>query len=213
MKKVLVLGDSLTLPRNHPQKCEYSDTWPELLKTHFKVHQVSIGGGTIKDLFRQIEYHIAYDPEIVILQGGIVDCAPRTLTRTELTVLENSWVGKRILGVIKKNSSYIRKLRKRTYISPKQFLYYADRIKQSFPNARVISVGILPANQDYETKIPGITSNICVYNDILRKVFRDGFLPMDDMDRSGIMSDDIHLNAKGQRDVFEKVIGMTGGDA
>ncbi len=54
MKKILVITDSLGLPRKDPEECLFENTWPFLLKKNgFIIHQVSIGGATIDQLYRQ----------------------------------------------------------------------------------------------------------------------------------------------------------------
>lgn len=42
MKKILIITDSLALPREKPEICAFEDTWPELLKKNkkFQIHQV-----------------------------------------------------------------------------------------------------------------------------------------------------------------------------
>ena len=77
MKKLLLITDSLGLPRLFPEKTEYEDTYPNLLKKHFIIMQYSKGGGTIIELYEQTGYFKAFEPDVIILQSGIVDCAPR----------------------------------------------------------------------------------------------------------------------------------------
>jgi acyl-CoA thioesterase-1 len=90
--KVLCIGDSLALPGHHNK---YEDTWFYKLKKEFPGHDfisffkrqltteilVTIGGGEkIEGAFPTgadcLEH---YMPEIVIIQLGIVDCAPRLI--------------------------------------------------------------------------------------------------------------------------------------
>ncbi len=71
MKKILVITDSLGLPRKDPEECLYENTWPILLKKNgFIIHQVSIGGATIDQLYRQVAYHKLFNPDIVIIQDS-----------------------------------------------------------------------------------------------------------------------------------------------
>lgn len=85
-RRILVITDSLGLPRDYPERCIYSDTWPALLKKDGHIiHQISIGGATVSELADQLlSYHLSFCPDVVLFQSGIVDCAPRAFTRNEL---------------------------------------------------------------------------------------------------------------------------------
>ena len=88
---ILVIGDSLSLPRNFPEEVNSCDIWPQLLqKKGINIVQASLGGGTIKDLFLQSNYYKAYTPSRVIVQSGIVDCAPRALTYFEKNLIASN---------------------------------------------------------------------------------------------------------------------------
>lgn len=81
----MILTDSLSLPRVFPEKCKFEDTYPYLLRRMgLHVHQVSIGGATSDTLVSQLHYHLPFNPKIIILQVGIVDCAPRFARKSEV---------------------------------------------------------------------------------------------------------------------------------
>jgi lysophospholipase L1-like esterase len=206
MKKILILADSPSLPRLHPEICEYEDTWPYLLKMDFLVHQVSIGGATISDLVRQMEYHKMVKPDFIILQCGIVDCAPRALSLFELELVKRIWGLRSILlPFIKRNNKWIRKVRKATNTDP--FLFKKELTKLLALNSKTkfLGVGILQANSEYEEIVPGISVHVAQYNKILVDALGKNFISLDQLDRSGIMSDHIHLNKAGQLAVFNKI--------
>jgi hypothetical protein len=207
MKRLLILGDSLSLPRLQPEFCGLEDTWPNLLKPQFQIHQVSLGGGTIGDLFRQVEYHKAFAPDIVVLQSGIVDCAPRALSIFELEFISKIWgIQSIVLSFVKKHSRSIRSWRNKTYTSPSLFSNKLNEIKTAFPNSQLIVVGILPPCQEYEKIVPGVSVRIKQYNIILREVGSENFISLDTISRDCIMSDFIHLNKKGHLFVYEKIM-------
>jgi len=206
MKKLLVLGDSLTLPRNTPEACAYEQTWPVLLKQFYEVHQVSIGGGTVRDIYRQIEYHIAFKPDYVILQSGIVDCAPRALSAFELEVLNKIWLTRKlVLPFVKQNTHFLRKWRNKKYSNPNVYRDFLVKIKKRFSEADVYALGILPGNIEYERTVPGINDSISLYNRLLRDTFAERFISLDNIDANGVMSDHIHLNKLGHEFVFHSV--------
>jgi len=89
---IRVYGDSLSLPRAS-DGIAYDDTYPEIVRrqlaiwaeTPIALYNRSYGGATIADLKRVCDYDSTYFgdiDEIVILQLGIVDCAPRPLGPT-----------------------------------------------------------------------------------------------------------------------------------
>ncbi|RAW01301.1 SGNH/GDSL hydrolase family protein [Pseudochryseolinea flava] len=214
MKKVLILGDSLTLPRFKPESCKHEDTWPVLLQDYFDVHAISIGGGTIKDLHRQLEYHIAYKPDYVIIQSGIVDCAPRALGLLELEVMQQFWVTKRlVLPIVRKQSKYLRGFRNKTYTTPRDFASYLQKIRMQLGAVEMFSIGILPSCPEYEIIVPGVTKRVKQFNEILKNLFQENFIPTDTIDRAGIMSDHIHLNKDGHQFIFNSVRSFLGNKA
>jgi hypothetical protein len=213
MKRILVLGDSLSLPREKPEPCAYDDTWPRLLAQEYVVHQVSIAGGTIRDFYRQLPYYLSFKPDYVIMQIGIVDCAPRALSQFELMFLEKFSLSRRyILPVIKKYSVKLRSIRKISYTKPDAFVAILTKIKRLLPTTTFVSIGILPTSEEYEQIVPGVTESRAFFNTILRREFGLTFISVDDLDRKGIMSDHIHLNRIGQAEVYRKLKAFLNSD-
>ncbi|GAB3340931.1 hypothetical protein GCM10027429_28690 [Marivirga atlantica] len=207
MKKVLILTDSLALPREKPEYCGHENTWPQLLNKHCQLHQVSLGGGTVQDLVRQLEYHKLFNPDIIIIQSGIVDCAPRALSLLELKLLQKiPFFGKRILKLVQKNSYYLRKKRKVYYTKAILYQNSLNKIKSFFPEEDVYALSILPSNVNYELKVPGITKQISLYNEILKLKFKGNLINVQSIPSEGIMSDYIHLNALGHSFVYESIM-------
>jgi len=206
-KKILILTDSLGLPRDKPEYCSYEETWPVLLKQYFHVHQVSLGGGTIKQISRQVEYHKLFQPHFVILQSGIVDCAPRAFTELELQIIKGLKPLNRVLEpLIKKNAQLIRRVRKKSYTGKGTFKSTAQKLISQFPGSEVFAMGILPVSDGYERQIKGITNRVKEYNRILSDVYASHFISNDDITPDAVMSDHIHLNTKGHAFIFDKVL-------
>ena len=89
--KVLFITDSLAFPRTEPEAVMYEDTYIALLKAAFPqcdfIHH-GRGGATIVDLFKHSTYyHETLKPDLVFMQSGVVDCAPRALTVVEQQVI------------------------------------------------------------------------------------------------------------------------------
>jgi hypothetical protein len=209
LKKILIIGDSLCLPREKPEHVDYHQTYPYLLKQSggVEIFQLAIGGGTIADLIDQVSYHKVVKPDIVIVQSGIVDCAPRALGRLERDIVASSRIlteiFNRFISVHK-----LRKFRKITFVTEKSFKNHINQLIESFDGVQLVWIGILPSSIEYENKVPGITRNVVRYNDIIRSQSESlgfKFLNTDLMVKEGIMSDHHHLTAIGHQWIFEKL--------
>ncbi|MFM7566056.1 MAG: SGNH/GDSL hydrolase family protein [Flavobacteriales bacterium] len=206
--KLLLFTDSLSLPRNTPETCTHAETWPELLRQ--QGHEVclsAMGGATIKELYRQTFYfqHGTYF-DAVIVQAGIVDCAPRFAHQWETKGLQKiPRLGKSLLGLL--NTKNVRNFRKITYTKPREFASYVDKFSTAFP-CPMYFIEILPALPAYENQLPGVGENIKKYNAILKP-----YAPIGTMDfpSDGLMTDYHHMNAKGHRYLFEQITKQLNG--
>lgn len=215
--QVLFITDSLGFPRLEPETVMYEDTYISLLNEEFPqcdfIHH-GRGGATIVDLYKHSSYyHGTLKPDLVFMQCGIVDCAPRALTVVEQQVLSRLPVFGRLFGALVRKYSYaLRKARKMTYTPVKTFAEYVARFDALFGDVHWI--GILPATEAYETKIEGIRRNIEIYNAVLR---RNKYISTDHFCASDIMTDFHHLSGNGHRKMYEALsqvirreLGITG---
>ena len=76
--RILCIADSLALPR---EGCPYESTWFFKLKEAYPQHEFIHyfkRGLLIKEALEQFDlYYKYYEPDIVVLQTGVCDCAPR----------------------------------------------------------------------------------------------------------------------------------------
>ena len=91
MKKVLVIGDSLSLPRPDG-KVKVHETWLSKLMSQMQkhnFHQACRRGMHSKDALETYVKgsFLKSSFDYLILQVGIVDCAPRYLTENELSLI------------------------------------------------------------------------------------------------------------------------------
>jgi len=103
--KIMCIGDSMGLPREH---VKYEETWVSRIKNEFSKVDFLINcqRSQTTNVLKSIDCLEYYNPEIVIIQLGIVDCAPRILNRNTLfykilSRLPNS-IQTKIWGVVKK---------------------------------------------------------------------------------------------------------------
>jgi lysophospholipase L1-like esterase len=202
--KILILTDSLSLAREHEGKIiSYEETYPYLLKKQFPHIDFSftcIGGATIEILYSQLDYYKYFRPDLVILQCGIVDCAPRAFSPFERKIINKLGLVK----LLKKTIYLLRKHRGYKYTSLKDFKKYSKKFKTLLePNSNIYSIGILPASSSYEAKVPGIQKSIKKYNEILSNNFL--FISTNDFPEDGFLSDFFHLNSKGHKIILGKL--------
>lgn len=203
--KVLILTDSLGLPRNsNGEFVKYEETYPYLLKKEFadklELIHVGIGGATIEDIRKQISYYTVLDPDITFIQCGIVDCAPRAFRKFESKVIKKLKFDIFFKPLVR----FLRIYRKHTYTSQRMFKNTIQRIKKDPNIARNLHfIGILPAHDEYEKIMPGIKSQIEIYNRILAK--ENNFIDNSDFPFSGILKDYHHLNKEGNQLIYSKL--------
>ena len=198
----------------------YEDTWIYNIKKEFpgydfidrtgrgstSMRLVTEGGGGA-DLLE------SYRPDVVILQLGIVECAPRLFDKKSLEYR----IVSRILpdAMRRRYITHVKKHRVRdpriTDTNPEQFrdniTAYLDRAR-SIP-ARVIIIPILPPSHEFLRKSPHVLENVERYNGIYRETarmfqnaeiidpFRNG------MDINGIFIDELHMGVLGSEMIFK----------
>lgn len=207
MERIVILSDSLALPRTSPEVTKVEDTYPYLLRHNYEVFQFSKGGGVIHELREQAHYYCQYEPDYVILQSGIVDCAPRAYTFKEEKVFELFRPIRAFRRILSKTitTRKLRRIRRKAWTKIGDYKNECRLIVAQFPNAKCFALSILPACEEYEKIVPGITKNINAYNDVLKEVFGSRFIDLSEIPADGVMSDYHHLNKKGQMFVQERI--------
>jgi len=195
--RVLCITDSLGLPRKTPEEVHFDETWVQILKNDYNVYSLSLGGGRLKDFTKQLEYIKLFQPDIVCVQFGIVDCTPRALTKFENDFINQFWFTKKLARkLLPRYSRLLRKKRGITYTNAKKFDTGILKIQRAF-SCRILCIGIIPSNAEYEFIVPGVSGKIIEYNNILKNKFKNDFIDVNKMDIKFVMSDHIHLNERG----------------
>lgn len=146
LKKILILADSLGLPKNENEDIvRYSYTWPSLLNQNLKNFEIinhSVRKRTIIVTKNQLAEIIMIEPHLVIFQIGVVDCAPRIFSLND-----QKWL-KRFPNFIKYYIINLRKNRRakiqtenplsKVYVKPelfkKTYLEIIVELKHEFEN-------------------------------------------------------------------------------
>lgn len=204
---IAALTDSLGLPRGGSEATPPRQTWPALLRESVLVDDVThvgIGGATVTQLAGQLSYAIAAVPDVLVVQCGIVDCAPRALRQWERQALQQVPGGRRVARAIEKRAVLLRRWRDIAFTSPSTFRDTCRTIVARAGASRPLWVGIVDAGD--EARVPGIRARIRSYNGILRDTVGTGFVDVGDMPVDGVCADHHHLTAAGHAFVATKLL-------
>lgn len=174
-----------------------------LRKKERNIHQVSIGAATSKVLLKQVTYQKAFNPDLVIIQVGIVDCAPRFMSYKELDLTGALGACGRVLRFLF-NRKWIKKFRNISYINEVDFKSNILNIQNAF-DCPMLALGILPASSEYESILPGVTNKINLYNTILEENVNFFVNANKILVHDGIMNDHHHLNKSGHYYLFNLI--------
>jgi acyl-CoA thioesterase-1 len=214
MKKVLVLTDSLGLPRVKPERIADDECWVYRLQDTFshvlKFRTICTPGMDTRQLLvASRDYHQAIKPDLVVLQVGIVDCYPRALKRGEVSVVKRLPKALSVIlhRQIKQHYSYLIKRRRIQYVGAAEFKANLLGVRDMFPDAQFCIVPIAPPCSDYKARNPLIESAVTSYNKILIDLFAAEVLGHCYAEGGGrlFMSDNHHLNAAGHAQVYNGV--------
>lgn len=215
-KKVLFIGDSLCLPRKLPSLVMDEEVWVNIvtkeLKYNFDFFHLLHPGLHTSMIRENLNNQLgAYSPDVIILQVGVVDCAPRSLKEYERKVISRlpNKLKHIILYFVKKYYSNIINIRNITYVCKKDFKSNLLALREYYNKAIFIIVPISPANKKYILKNPKIENNIKIYNQIIEAIFKGQFLGdmyaahnIDDI----YLEDNHHLNHLGNSIIANAVI-------
>lgn len=209
--RVLVLGDSLGLPRPHrinnysPNEKElavhYEHTYSSLIQQHlfntykavefYEVINRSKRFCTIRDIANEFsDYLFFYEPDVIILQVGIVDC-------------------------------WFREARQQI-VNKQDFEKYLDSIITRLnlrPLCKLIIVGISPTSVKMDGKYPKINLEIKKYNKIYKEyvnhnniffINMESFVNVLDVHKY-LLPDDHHLNREGNKLVAKEILKIIEG--
>ncbi|MGK7390767.1 MAG: SGNH/GDSL hydrolase family protein [Candidatus Cyclobacteriaceae bacterium M2_1C_046] len=200
---ILILTDSVALPRKfNNEQVNWEETYIYKLQKNlpqYEVVSLSIGGASIVDILSQIKYYEILKAEIVILQCGIVDAAPRAFGKIEMALLKKL----KLMRFSKPLVNFLRRYRQHHYVSPTLFTKSLKIIKTRLNTAKFYAIGILPISKAYDKKAPGIKKSVEIYNNILKN--ESQYIDMEAIPENGILDDHHHINSVGQNFIYEKI--------
>lgn len=210
--KILCIGDSLGLPR---EECAFEETWISLLRNKYPQHTFigQFEGGRLIDsaLSAFNGYYRYYGADIVILQLGVCDCAPRYVNEKKAF---NRMIRKTFYSLGLSDLYWkIVKIRARrpdcVNTPPDVFKnQYGQLIDNIIAEGRcVIVIKIGHGAQSVINSSPFFNSNVDRYNAIIDKLIgaREKVYNVDPLNlvNEELFVDGYHCNAKGMEKVYE----------
>lgn len=202
----LLLTDSLGCPR---EEINVADTWTDKFLTKWSNDNIHFytyceHGLASKDI--NINYVKEIEPDLIIMQVGIVDASRRCLSRGELRVIQCIPIVRRIIRKICNEFHYaITRIRDVHYCSINKYEQIIRKIKDE-TGAEIVFIAIAPAGNGLVNKVYNIQYDIERYNSAVKAIPDIRFLnPYDGNVEDYILSDGHHLNLRGEEMVFKAV--------
>lgn len=219
MSKVLIITDSSGLPRPFPRadKTNLEETYSYLLKKKLgpshSYYQLSLGGVPTHELVSHVTGYLSHwMPDFIVVQSGMNDCRPAPYSKITDFLIKNVPLISRFRKFLysPKTMNFMIKLKRaRPTTSIRKFKKSIKKLQLLFPESKILWMEIYTSNSGhYENARPGVLKNIEIYNSILRKNFKDSFIEINHglNEVGGICKDHIHINSKGHRWIFERLI-------
>ena len=224
--RIVVLADSYALPRLvENDEVHWEDTWPYLLQNtlrsgNSKIEVINCGKRkrTIDSIIGwDFQEHIIFkEPDVVLIQIGIVDAAPRIISKKERATLNHrlfpAFLRKKIIETRKKNKVRITKKDPlaKVYTKPDAFHLYLLNFKKRIDSdlskkPKVIFIPITAYFKKMGVASPYFQKNVEAYNAILQKFTNEHSMSMISLpegfseNQDYFCNDGYHLSPQGNR--------------
>lgn len=187
MKKIVIIADSLSLPRPESHgNIPYEETYPYLLDVSLRnqlgtnapiIMEKGKRGRTITEVVDDWQEYVSWrKPDIVIVQAGIVDCAPRVFLpnqRDFVGRIRIRFIREILLKLVSKYRRMIIKTCPNKVYTPLPIYRDAatkltELAKQDNVQA-LIFINIVFPPDFLESKSPGFQENVRLYNEALEQ--------------------------------------------
>jgi hypothetical protein len=223
IKKVVLLGDSLSFSRIHKGQ-KFEDSWPYILAKDIDFSTFwnrAKGGSTTLDVLRDLTDLIGYYGEshvfdLIVVQVGIVDCCPRSIPRKLRPIsdfiVNTPLVGSKLGFWFNKFYSLISpKIRiNYPYIGPAEFKKNMDAIveKSMLLAKNVILINIAKPDYYLVENALGVLDRWLKYSQIVNKTavrFSAKVIEFPNDTSNFLLPDGHHLTCDGHRFLANKI--------
>lgn len=213
-KRIVILGDSLSMPRPD-DGITYNETYAYLLydKGYEVINRSRRANNTSIQAKTQniLDDIIFLDPTSIVIFLGITDCAPRMFTKKETLVLGifPNFLRKIIIGFFSKHRYFITKLRKITYVSRVNFKKNMNTIIKHAveKNCQIILCTIPETNKTNIERSFNFKENIEMYNETIKKISNKYNLSLVETQKcsDGLLEDGIHITKNMHHFIFQEI--------
>ena len=208
-QRVIIIGDSLAMPREGvPYESTYSGVLSKNMPDLEVINRAKRGNDAkkqsgIQSLFDDFEVFL---PSVVIMQLGIVDCAPRVFGKKAgyIVSLLPNFIRSKLIAFFSEHRLFFTKHFPKTYVSKEQFKLGIERLLEMFSrqNTQVICISIAATTDSNNQKSFSFDKNISAYNAVQKELCEKyGFEYLDFYSVSKftdyLLEDGIHINIKG----------------
>ena len=213
-RALLILGNSVSMSppeaKDNPVTC-YPDLLRERLQdAGWRVEHRSSSGATVGDIertARQVAPELR--PAGVVIQLGIVDCAPRPLRPSERGLLEYIWprlLRDRIVQFLHENRATI--IEHRGLIQRTNIISFKEHFRRLLEDClavtnRVAILPIFPATEPILARNPRLAAEIDKYNEVMRSDPRAVMFDVGEVfdgasiEALSVAPESVHLNQRG----------------
>jgi lysophospholipase L1-like esterase len=214
-KKILIIGDSNTLPRQDNKNfLRLQDIYVYKIKNffrdkHFDVEQVSWGGITTSQLINfATNYFETWRPDFVLVHSGINDVKTQLFSSSTINkiyrILKILHINK---NIFKNNFLYnniLLKYHAKSKTTLGDFSGVVKKIKCKFSNSKIFWIEIhADPRIDFERR--NTYKFIINYNKIIKRELLKNFIKIN-FKKNHLSNDGFHLNKKGHLFLFRKII-------
>lgn len=220
--KVFCIGDSLGLPR---PGIAYENTWFSMLKKEYSSIEFypyfirRLTTNPLRTIFSNYVCHFA--PNLVIIQLGICDCAPRIINKDKMfwKIYFKTFES---LGASEIGWRIVKKLFRRN--NPRRVEVSIERFKNNIEsfvkeckcnNIKVLYVLIGRPAMSISERSPFLSNNVVRYNECIEALSQEYpetitiINPLQSGDNDDYLSDGYHTTIKGANKVFEAIKNTT----
>lgn len=216
--RIIIFTDSLGRPRpdiSERERTYYKDVYGYKLKQNFKkehdIELVYIESLDTEDAIHWSQRMVAFrEPDLVIFQIGINDCAPRLFKKNTQSIVFNKYFRKITFDFFLKFISYFRyeftKLRKLVYVTKDNYEKNIDIMCKEIQkyNSNCKFIYISTAKSDIlDKKSYNYNKNIDEYNLILKEKFNKNYIDINNLIlNDGLISDNIHISKESHEKLY-----------
>jgi acyl-CoA thioesterase I len=217
VKKISIFGDSNSIPRSEygVELITEKDTYGYKISDNFKCAEI-INYGSASNRSDKVDKFIGKnnikpdDFDLIILNIGICDCAPRLFSKIESKILQ--YLPNRIRGFViraaKSNSLFLTRYIPKYYVSKNNFEKNINNILSKFNSGLVVIVGISNVSDELAGSRCNYRSQIKSYNNILykRAIYKGQyFIDMYNNDNSYLLHDGLHISIKAHDYIYHEI--------